>query len=168
MIVVSDTSPLNYLVLIDAVGVLPHLFGMVHAPPTVVQELQHPRTPELVKHWAQSLPKWLLVTAPSPQTPSDPKLDPGEAEAIALAIELGAGAILIDEKKGRLAAKASGLATLGTITVLELAAEHELLDLQVALDALQRTSFRVSMSLVDTALQRDAARKLKDRNKHTS
>ena len=33
MIVVSDTSPLNYLILIEAIDVLPGLFGQVHAPP---------------------------------------------------------------------------------------------------------------------------------------
>jgi predicted nucleic acid-binding protein len=101
MIVVSDTSPLNYVVLIDAVDVLPNLFGAVHVPPAVVRELQHPRTPELVKRWAQFLPKWLLISAPSTEAPIDPTLDPGEAEAFALAIELHATSILIDEKKGR-------------------------------------------------------------------
>ncbi len=44
MIVVSDTSPLNYLVLIGAIDVLPKLFGEVYAPPAVIQEFQHPRT----------------------------------------------------------------------------------------------------------------------------
>jgi len=97
MIVVSDTSPLNYLVLIDAIDVLPQLFGEVHVPPTVMQELQHPRTPEPVKRWAQSPPDWLLIQSPSADTPLDPRLDPGEAEAIALALELHATAILVDE-----------------------------------------------------------------------
>ena len=159
MIVVSDTSPLNYLVLIDAIDVLPQLFGEVHVPPAVMQELQHPRTPELVKRWTQSPPDWLLIQSPSSTAPIDPKLDPGEAAAIALALELRAVAILVDEKKGRRIAMEKGLATLGTITVLELAAERELLDLPTALDALRHTSFHVTRALIDTALQRDAARK---------
>ena len=46
MIVVSDTSPLNYLVLIGAIDVLPQLFGEVYVPPRVMQELQRSRTPE--------------------------------------------------------------------------------------------------------------------------
>jgi predicted nucleic acid-binding protein len=109
MIVVSDTSPLNYLVLIEAIDILPELFGQVHVPPAVMQELQHPRTPEAVKDWAQSPPQWLSIRAASVATSPDGRLDPGEAEAIALALELRAGAILIDEKRGRRAAKDHGL-----------------------------------------------------------
>jgi predicted nucleic acid-binding protein len=44
MIVVADTSPLNYLVILGAVDVLPKLFTEVHAPPGVMQELQYPRS----------------------------------------------------------------------------------------------------------------------------
>ena len=46
MIVVSDTTPPNYLILIDSVHVLPTLFGRVYAPSAVMQELSHPKTPE--------------------------------------------------------------------------------------------------------------------------
>lgn len=159
MIVVSDTSPLNYLVLIDAIDVLPQMFGQVHVPPAVMQEFQHPRTPEPVKHWAQSQPDWLIVHTPSADIAFDLKLDPGETEAIALALELGAAAILVDERKGRQFAATQGLATLGTITVLELAAEQELLDLPTALAALQQTSFHSTKTLINDALQRDAARR---------
>jgi len=61
MIVVSDTSPLNYLVLVGAIDVLPKLFGEVYVPLAVIQELQHPRTPVPVKQWAQSPPDWLRI-----------------------------------------------------------------------------------------------------------
>jgi predicted nucleic acid-binding protein len=158
MIVVSDTSPLNYLVLIDAIDVLPQLFGEVHVPPQVMRELQHPRTPERVNRWANSPPKWLVIRGPSPGFGLVPDLDPGEAAAIALALELRATAILVDEKKGRRIAQAQGLATLGTITVLELAAEQALLDLRIALGALANTTFHVTQTLIDAALERNAAR----------
>ncbi len=49
MIVVSDTSPLNYLILVDCIDVLPELFGQVYAPSLVVIELGHPRSPEPVR-----------------------------------------------------------------------------------------------------------------------
>jgi len=163
MIVVSDTSPLNYLVLIDAIDVLPRLFGNVYVPPAVMLELQHPRTPESVKCWAQAPPDWLVIESPSSSIARNPTLDPGEAEAIALALEVHAVAILVDEKIGRRIAKTHGLATLGTITVLELAAEQELIDLRAAVSALQLTSFHVSKNLIDEALACDAARRPTDR-----
>jgi predicted nucleic acid-binding protein len=45
-VVVSDTSPINYLVLIDAIFVLPELFTSVVIPKAVSEELQHDQTPE--------------------------------------------------------------------------------------------------------------------------
>jgi predicted nucleic acid-binding protein len=48
MIVVSDTSPLNYLVLIQRAEILPSLFGRIIAPPAVMGELQHPGAPTVV------------------------------------------------------------------------------------------------------------------------
>ncbi|HJQ78796.1 MAG TPA: hypothetical protein VJ828_02520 [Lacipirellulaceae bacterium] len=125
----------------------------------MIQELQHPRTPAIVKHWAQSPPSWLRVDSPSASIASTAGLDPGEAQAIALAVELGADALLIDEKKGRRIAKSRGFVTLGTTTVLELAAEDGLLDLKSAFDALQQTTFHITQHLLDEALARDAKRK---------
>jgi predicted nucleic acid-binding protein len=61
MIVVSDASPLNYLVLIDAVDILPALFGRVLTPPAVWCELHRDRTPEAVRQWASQPPPWLEV-----------------------------------------------------------------------------------------------------------
>ena len=50
MIGVADTTPLNYLILIGVVPILPTLFGRVYAPPAVIRELSHPRGPEVVRH----------------------------------------------------------------------------------------------------------------------
>ena len=78
---------------------------------------------------------------------------------MALASELRADAVLIDERKGRRIAQAHGLATLGTITVLELAAEARLLNLKDALDSLQCTSFHITQPIIDAALARHATPK---------
>jgi predicted nucleic acid-binding protein len=162
VIVVSDTSPLNYLILIDAVDVLPELFKDIHVPPGVMEELQHPRTPLPVKAWVQSPPEWLRITTPTLTFPETALLDRGETQAIALARELHATAILIDEKKGRRVARGFGFATFGTITVLELAAQHRLLDLKSAFESLQRTTFQITQPLIDAALERDAARRISE------
>jgi predicted nucleic acid-binding protein len=47
--VVSDTSPLNYLILIDAVDLLPRLFSEVYIPAIVAEELTRGQTPMPVR-----------------------------------------------------------------------------------------------------------------------
>jgi predicted nucleic acid-binding protein len=82
-VVVSDTSPLHYLILCGAETVLPRLFTQVVIPPTVFRELQQPNTPAPVRQWASSLPSWATV-----QTPTTVNLsldvDAGELEAICM------------------------------------------------------------------------------------
>ncbi len=102
MIVVADTAPLNYLVLMDEVNLLPALFGMVFLPRAVFQELQHAKTPERVRVWAANLPEWAEVrVVASVASPELMTLDIGEREAMQLALELGLSTVLIDEVDGR-------------------------------------------------------------------
>ena len=61
MIVVADTSPVNYLVLIDEIDLLPIIFGKVLIPEAVMEELQHPRTPPKVRQWIVNLASWIEV-----------------------------------------------------------------------------------------------------------
>jgi predicted nucleic acid-binding protein len=74
MIVVADSSPLNYLVLIDEIDVLPKLFGRVLIPEAVARELQSPRTPPQVASWLAAQPVWLVIQAPA-QPISDQELE---------------------------------------------------------------------------------------------
>jgi predicted nucleic acid-binding protein len=159
MIVVSDTSPLNDLILIDAVDPLPQIFGQVYAPPTVVEELKHVGSPEAVRLWADSPPTWFVVREPS-SVAHDPRLDPGETAAIALAEELQANALLIDEKDGRKAARQRGLHVVGTLGVLTRAAQLERIDLPQAIVRLKTTNFHVKQEVVQEILQQDQVRKL--------
>lgn len=50
MIVIADTSPLNYLILVDLTQILPDLFGQVLIPQAVLQELQSTSAPEVIRH----------------------------------------------------------------------------------------------------------------------
>ena len=159
MIVVSDTTPLHYLVLINRADVLPALFMDVYTPPEVLRELQHPRTPDVVRRWAQAPPDWLKVRAPAMVGATPPSLDPGEAQAIALAQELGANLLLIDEREGRKIALRQGLNVVGTLAVLERASEKNLLELKQALDDLQQTNFRIHPRYIQAALHRDSIRR---------
>jgi len=153
MIVASDASPINYLVLIGAEHVLQLLFGEIVIPPAVERELTHRNTPAVVKTWMAQPPQWLRVQAPS-TVRADLDLDAGEVEAISLSLELHAEALLIDDRKGSLAATRQGLNTVGTITVLEFAARKGLLSLDDAFARLLKTNFRVAPRLIVEAVER--------------
>jgi predicted nucleic acid-binding protein len=58
-VIVSDTSPLNYLVLIEAVELLPRLYQRVLIPPAVLAELTRPETPAVVRRGVEQSPRWL-------------------------------------------------------------------------------------------------------------
>lgn len=158
MIVVSDTSPLNYLILIGCVEILPSMFGQVYAPPEVLTELTHVRSPQPVKDWATSPPSWLVVKSPSNPS-AQTTLGPGETAAIALAEELHADWILIDERDGRAEASRRGLKVLGTITLLDRAAALKLIDLATTVDQLKATNFHVAENLLQDLLERDKKRR---------
>src|SRR3990172_11287050 len=112
MIVVSDTPPLNYLVLLGVEHVLPVLLGEVIVPPGVLSELIRPETPDVVRQWASQPPAWLHIQAPA-SIMTELDLDQGETEAISLSLELKADSLLMDDRKGRRAATERGLTTIG-------------------------------------------------------
>ncbi len=58
-VVVADTSPLNYLIWIDEIGLLPRLYGSVLVPDAVAAELRDPDAPPAVASWAANLPQWI-------------------------------------------------------------------------------------------------------------
>jgi predicted nucleic acid-binding protein len=89
MIVVSDTSPLNYLILIGEAVVLERLYGRVLIPQAVWSELQSGGTPVSVQEWMANLPGWVEISEVLDPDPTL-KLDPGEQEAITLAQRLRA------------------------------------------------------------------------------
>jgi predicted nucleic acid-binding protein len=159
MIVVSDTSPLNYLVLISEIDVLPKLFDQIFIPPSVIVELTRLKTPDIVRKWAHSPPVWLTIVAPSSRLSSTAALGDGEADALSLAKELGIRDVLIDERRGRNIAEREGLTPLPTLAVLERAAAENLIALGPVLERLQQTNIRVPPERIHAALERDAARK---------
>ena len=89
MIAVADTSPINYLLLIKEIDILPKMYGKVVIPRAVHEELLRPVAPEIVRAWIAEAPAWLEIHAPvNPPDSSLAKLDPGERDAIMLATEL--------------------------------------------------------------------------------
>ena len=93
MIVVADTTSLQYLILIQYEHILPALYGRVVVPPAVIAELSRDETPQPVRDWLKSAPEWLEVRGPREVGRSSVPLGAGELEAIALAEELRADAL---------------------------------------------------------------------------
>ncbi len=151
--VVADTGPLNYIVLIGEIDILPRLFDRVLTPQSVIAELDHARTPTAVQKWVASRPAWLSVGSTPPMTELPlPTLDEGERAAIALALSEKANLVLMDERAGARAALASGLSVVGTVGVLEMAARRDMVDLSAAFARLRRTSFRIRQQVLDRSL----------------
>src|ERR1700680_1807624 len=114
MIVVSDTSPLNYLVLIDLQHILPELFERILIPVTVRDELQSAGAPEAIARFMAAAPAWLETRQVSEVDPKLQHLDRGETAAISLGMRLAADVVLLDERRGRQAARDRGFAVSGT------------------------------------------------------
>jgi predicted nucleic acid-binding protein len=76
------------------------------------------------------------------------QLDLGESEAIALATDVNADVVLIDEQAGRQEAVRRGLKVAGTLSVLDEAEQAGLVDFDRAVAELQKTSFRVSQAVL--------------------
>ena len=158
--IISNTTPINYLVLIDQIAVLHHLYARIIIPQAVFGELQEEGTPAKVKAWVAAHPPWFEVrtVAASPDA-ALALLDMGEREAIRLAQELEAAALIMDEPAGREAAKRQGLRVIGTLRVLYDAAAAGLCDLVQAYERLQHTTFRAHPDLYKMFLGMHAQRR---------
>lgn len=150
MIVIADTGPINYLILIGEIDLLPALYGQVLIPPSVSEELGRKRAPDAVRLWIAGPPVWLEVRTPIRS--GDPfltHLDAGERDAILLAEELHADQLIIDESRGRREARRRQLPFTGTLGILQAGAKQGLLDLKSAVNRLQQTSFHISQDVLN-------------------
>ncbi len=120
MIVVSDTSPINNLAAINQLHLLQQLYGTVLIPEAVYQELTDPDFPVAGAKEVQTF-TWIQIRAVEDRTmlkALSSELDPGEAEAIVLALEMKAEQVLIDERRGRMIAARLNLHYTGILGVL--------------------------------------------------
>jgi predicted nucleic acid-binding protein len=154
-VVVADATPLNYLILVDAVEILPKLFTKIHLPAEVANELRSADAPEAVKSWMTRPPSWMEVSKSDETASTDASLDfldLGERAAILLAESIHADLLLIDEREGTRIAEHRGLTVAGTLGVLDLADRQGLVDLRAVFARLQRTNFRYPPSLMEKLL----------------
>ncbi len=149
MIVVSDTSPLTALLTVGQSDLLARIFGEVLIPAAVQKELLRAHA---------ILPDWLKVQTVRDQAKVQTyaqKVDLGEAEAIALAEELQADFLLMDERKGRRLAQAQHLRVIGLLGVVLIAKRRGLIssarNLLAQLD--EKAGVYLSSDLKSTALK---------------
>ncbi|MCX6199787.1 MAG: DUF3368 domain-containing protein [Bacteroidetes bacterium] len=154
MIVVSDTSPITNLLQVRQLHLLQKLFGSVIITPQVYAELSEL---EFQKTEIGKL-KWISVSEPhniSLIHDLEKRIDIGEASSIALAIELKADYLLMDEHKGRSEAEKLGLKITGIIGVLLRAKNEMHIELvKPILHQLQmEANFRIHPLLYEKALE---------------
>jgi predicted nucleic acid-binding protein len=145
VVVVADTSPLNYLILLGHGEVLELIYGSVMAPRAVITEMLHLDAPTPVRSTAANPPAWLQTADVNQIDDTLPiELGAGEREAISLALEVNADILLIDEFAGRRQAEARNLTVTGTLAVLLQASLLGHLHFPAELQRLIDGGFRVS------------------------
>lgn len=153
MIVVSDASPICYLLLIHHINVLQILYGVVIVPQTVADELSAPEAPLTSETGSLSLPTGSKFNQLKPPIASElGRIDPGEREAILLAEELNADLVILDDKAARRIASERGLKIIGLLGILKDAARIGLLDLEITFEQLREVGFWVAPSLLKRLL----------------
>jgi predicted nucleic acid-binding protein len=116
MVVVSNTSPLRYLIAVSRADLLEQIFHHVLIPHAVERELTDARTPAAVRRWMAQRPAWLEPRAPQPPS----------SELVAG--DLRADYLLIDESRGRNIATQRGLVVIGALGIVLEAYRRRLID----------------------------------------
>jgi predicted nucleic acid-binding protein len=152
-VVVSDTTPLHYFILVGRECVLEKLYGKVLIPPAVLMELRHVSAPREISKWAANLPAWITVASPASIPGRYDGLDLGERQALALATEIHADLVLVDDKVARRVALRELMKVKGTLGIVADAAKANLLDFVETLEHLQRTSMHLDQDVVNEVIR---------------
>ena len=157
MIVVADTSVIINLALVGHEELLAIIFREVLIPPAVESEFVRLAATD-GRFAGLSVPAWAQVRAPAviPEAiANDSDLDDGEMQALALALEIHADGVLIDEAHGRAVAIELGMVPIGVLGILVRAKKHGLLPaVAPVIDSLlTHARFRMADELVQTALR---------------
>ncbi|HEV7424744.1 MAG TPA: DUF3368 domain-containing protein [Thermoanaerobaculia bacterium] len=156
MIVIADSGPPHYLILIEQIDLLRRFYGRVTIPEAVAQELGASGSSAIVRNWITRPPEWVEIRHVPPELIESiaDELDPGERAAIALAEMTRADLLLIDDSAGRAEARRRNLRVKGTLGVLRAAAEQGIVVVPKVLAQLRATSFYVDEDLINSIFGR--------------
>jgi predicted nucleic acid-binding protein len=153
---VSDTSPLLFLAKLDRLDLLRRTAVEIAAPNAVLQEIQQ-RPDEASRKLQEAQRSWLKARPVTDKALVEvllADLDEGEAEVIALAVELQADRVLLDDLDGRRLARRIGLTPVGTLGLLLAARRQgEIPSLRAEIEKLLECGFRAHEDLVAAVLR---------------
>lgn len=156
MIVVSDTTPIISLIKAECLDILKTLFGSVCIPSAVFDELianeKYSHEADYIRRADFIFTKELKDKKSVRYLQIAAKLDLGESEAIALAEEMSADLLLMDELRGRHIAEELGIKITGTIGILLQAYDEKILtvdDVMICMDKFKESNIRISERLHD-------------------
>ncbi|MCH8558887.1 MAG: DUF3368 domain-containing protein [Balneolia bacterium] len=144
-VIVSDTSCLILFYKIRELDLLKKLFGKIHITDAVLKEFN------------QKVPDWIEVVELTTELQKglSSYLDKGEATAISLAAEHENSLLIIDEIKGRKAAKELGISVTGSLGVLVTAINKgHIQTVKPLIGKIRKTSFRISEELIEQVLDK--------------
>jgi uncharacterized protein len=158
MIVVSNTTPLIGLASIQQFDLLHQLFGEIHVPQAVFDEvvtagheLSGAKTEVAAATWIETV---AIQDELAVEVLLD-ELDRGEAETIVLAREMNADLVLMDEKKGRRKLTQLNMTKIGTVGILLKAKQERLIpNIQNNQTRLRESGFSISQPVIDAVLKR--------------
>ena len=144
LLAVTNSTCLIGLERIGRLDLLPQVFSTVFAPPTVAAEVRTPASWLRIQAVQNSAVVATLKT----------QMDSGEAEAIALAMELGDVLLILDDKKARRVAGQIGLKVIGTVGMLLRAKRAGVIaEVKPLLTELLQANFRISDGIIQEALR---------------
>jgi predicted nucleic acid-binding protein len=143
-IIISDTSCLILFYKIEEIDLLKSLSNNVFITPTIKKE------------FGKNLPNWIVIKSPKDihyQEILEMDLDPGEASAIALSLEIDNAILIIDDLKGRKVADRLKIRYSGTFGLILRAKQLGILKtIRPILDKIRATDFRFSEMLFKNIL----------------
>ncbi len=155
MIVISDTSCIGYLIIIDKLFLLKENFSKIIVPPAVHKEVLQLSGYDLSTYLSSDWISTLAITNLQLYYRLLKEVDEGESEAIVLSKEIHTDLLLIDERKGTHLARSLGIKTIGLLGVLLLSKERNIIPFvkPVLNEIIANTTFRIDKKLYTNVLK---------------